>query len=256
MVEISVALAEALLLEKEGTALRKRHQQQQRRAAGRQGQDKAASGSPVSSMPPGTTAATAVAPAASAAEAGAAGSADAEMVHQCWNDEKAAENKRRVDILSKSLEASDIHDLQVLRRSLQRQVDDAARGLRSKPGRRSRSERSPAGRPPEQQRGAPAAASLEVRNVALDEDERWRADVLGQRLELVERAVEKKGGWRSAVFLDDNRNGGGGGGGDQVNVDVDVEAWPAADAVLMLQTVKDALNVQLLEVSCRMQMPR
>lgn len=84
-----------------------------------------------------------------------------------------------------------------------------------------------------------------------DEDERWRVDILAQRLEVVERAVDRKGGWRSAVFLD-GKNGsdgsGSGGGGGQVNVDVDVEAWPAADAVLMLQTVKDALNVQLLEV--------
>lgn len=55
------------------------------------------------------------------------------------------------------------------------------------------------------------------------------------------------------MFLEDNNKKGSGGNSNsgssgQVNVDVDVEAWPAADAVQMLQTVKDALNVQLLEV--------
>lgn len=253
MVEVSVALAEALLLEKEGAALRKRYQQQQRRAGvGRQGRH-GASGDPLSSGGIG----------AQAAPAGAAGP-DAEMVlRRCWSDEKAAENQRRVDTLSKSLEASDIHDLQVLRRSLQRQADGAARGGRLRGG-RSRGERSsPAQLGPFASSSsssslsaaaavaaATAAAEDEgVRDAALDEDEQWRADVLAQRLEVVERAVERKGGWRSAVFLDDKHGGGGGGGSGQVNVDVDVEPWPAADAVLMLQTVKDALNVQLLEVS-------
>lgn len=149
MVEVSVVLAEALLLEKEGTTLLKRHQQLlQHRAAGssRQGGDNAnaSSGDPISSALSTATRTTLDAVAGGTAESTAA--SDAEMVRRCWNDEKAAENQRRVDILSRSLEASDIHDLQILRRFLQRQVDDAARaGLRGKRP-RSRGERSGAGR--------------------------------------------------------------------------------------------------------------
>ena len=222
MVEVSVVLAEALLLEREGTALRKRQRQQQLRAGG-----------------------------AGATEA-ALDSEGADVASRCWDDEREAENRRRVDVLSRSLEASDVQDLQVLRRSLQRQLEHAARGGGAKVTRgvSSRGERTSPGRSP--------APETEGPGVDRDEDEAYRADVLAQRLEVVERAVERKGGWRAAVFLGDNKkgsSGGGGGGGSyssgQVNVDVDVEAWPAADAVQMLQTVKDALNVQLLEVRDR-----
>ena len=70
-------------------------------------------------------------------------------------------------------------------------------------------------------------------------DERWHAEVLDLRLAAVTRAVEKKGGWRSAVFLD---NG-------EVNVDVDAGLWPPEEGVMILQTVRDALVVQLMQVS-------
>lgn len=136
MVEVSVVLAEAFLLEREGTALRKRQQQQQHRAGGRPqgGRDDSASGT-----------------AAGAGAVAGAGAAEAavnseEMARQCWDDEREAENRRRMDILSRSLEASDIQDLQVLRRSLQRQVERAARtGQRGTRG-LARGERSLAGR--------------------------------------------------------------------------------------------------------------
>lgn len=72
-----------------------------------------------------------------------------------------------------------------------------------------------------------------------DCDAEWHADVLRQRLAAVSRAVVKKGGWHSAVFLD----------GERVNIDVDIGPWPAADGILMLQTVKNALLIQLEEVS-------
>ena len=166
-----------------------------------------------------------------------------------------------MDILSKSLDGSDIHDLQVLRKSLQRQVDTAVapskshrRSLGLRPPAANRSaglQRAPtAGAAAAAAAAAPGATTAQDRDDATpDEDDRWRADVLRQRLGAIERAVERKGGWRAAIFLGDSGGGGGGGGEGEVNVDVDVEPWPAADAVLMLQTVKDALNVQLMEVT-------
>ncbi len=151
-----------------------------------------------------------------------------------------------MDLLAKSLEDSDIHDLQVLRKSLQRQVDTAAvspttshrrsLGARLQTSRSTGLQRSPTAT-------AVATAAKDRDDVPPDEDERWRADVLRQRLDAIEKAVERKGGWRAAVLV-----GANGGTEGEVNVDVDVEPWPAADAVLMLQTVKDALNVQLMEV--------
>lgn len=143
MVEVSVVLAEALLLQKEGTALRDRCRRQQLRrevgggGGGRRGKDSNNSDDHFSSIPRTAT------PPATAGAAEGEADADADMVDRCWNDEKAAENQRRVDVLSESLEASDIHDLQVLRRSLQHQVDDTANGTRRRRG-RSRGERSSA----------------------------------------------------------------------------------------------------------------
>lgn len=217
MVEVSVALAEAALHKREGAALLKHHQRRKRqRGDHRRLRSEKTLGN--TSSPPGNTAAT-------------ADTTDEEMVDRCWNDEKAAETERRLAILSKSLEASDIHDLQVLRKSLQREVDDARRALRESKPSRSRGDTTSVG---EEETAAALAETA-------DEDERWKAEVRTQRLDAVERAVERKGGWRSAVFLDKN--------GGEVNVDVDVEPWPAADGVLMLQTVRDALHVQLMEVS-------
>lgn len=179
-------------------------------------------------------------------EAGAR--SDLEDVSVYWNAQKAAENQRRVDLLAKSLEDSDIHDLQVLRKSLQRQVDTAVSPIKSR--RRSLAARSPTTRSGlRRSPTATAAATTAARDrddAPLDEDERWRADILRQRLDAIEEAVERKGGWRAAVLLAGESGGRGEG---EVNVDVDVEPWPAADAVLMLQTVRDALNVQLMEVT-------
>lgn len=235
MVEVSVALAEALLLEVEGAALLKQHQKRRRAAAS------------TAQTPPLTTAKTSTPGEqgggdqdnAHATTTAAAEAAEAEMVNRCWNDQRAAENQSRVALLSKSLESSDIHDLQILRRSLQRQVDEAAREEERHPRHRGGGRSSPA-RPAPGQLASEREGGGEIPSG--DDDKRWRADVLGQRLDAVERAVETKGGWRSAVFRDKN--------GSEVDVDVDVEPWPAADAVLMLQTVKDALNVQLMEVWC------
>lgn len=68
----------------------------------------------------------------------------------------------------------------------------------------------------------------------------WHADILRERISAISRAVEKKGGWRSVVFLDDDKA--------TVDVDVDVAPWPAEDGLLMLQAVKNALVMQLEEV--------
>lgn len=70
-----------------------------------------------------------------------------------------------------------------------------------------------------------------------DPEAQWHADVLRQRIAGVSRAVEKKGGWRSAVLVN-----------DEVNIDVDVGPWSPSDGVLMLNMVKSALVVQLEEV--------
>lgn len=144
-----------------------------------------------------------------------------------WGDESSAENKRRICFLSESLETSDIHDLQMLRRSLERQITDV---------------RVSSAKFREKKASAKTVTAIvnAPRLSVLDEDAQWHADMLRQRLDAVTRAVEKKGGWRSAVFLD----------AGNVNVDVDVEPWPPGDGVLMLQTVKDALVVQLEEVPC------
>lgn len=133
-----------------------------------------------------------------------------------WDDEKDAENKRRIALLSESLNATDVHDLQVLRGSLERQVDEAAHKQR-------------------EMILHPREGGLWPSFHPLDEDAQWHTDLLATRLAAVTSAVEKKGGWRSAVFL----------GGGEVNVEAEVDHWPAAEAVLMLQTVKDALYVQL-----------
>lgn len=243
MVEVSVALAEALLLEAEGASLLKQHQKR-RRAAATAAQTPLVTASTISPGEEGEGAKDkANATIAAASAPASAAETEAEMVNRCWNDEKAAENQYRVTLLSKSLEASDIHDLQILRRSLQHKVDEAVRALQSSSCSVS-GERSFPAQPSTGQLSAEQEGSVESADgaAALDEDKRWRADVLRQRLDAVERVVEMKGGWRSAVFLDNN--------GCEVNVDVDVEPWPAAEAVLMLQTVKDALNVQLMEVWC------
>ncbi|CAM9476964.1 unnamed protein product, partial [Ectocarpus sp. 12 AP-2014] len=231
MVEVSVALAEASLHKREGAALLQHHRRRKRQQGDRR-RLRSEKNLGNASSPPGNTPAT-------------ADTADEEMVNRCWNDEKAAETERRLAILSKSLEASDIHDLQVLRKSLQRELDDAGSAARESKPIRSRVKTPSAGEgkrytysSTDGEEPAAAAAAAAAAETA-DEDARWKAEVLAQRLDAVERAVERKGGWRSAVFLDKN--------GGEVNVDVDVEPWPAADGVLMLQTVRDALHVQLME---------
>ncbi|CAM9223599.1 unnamed protein product, partial [Ectocarpus sp. 4 AP-2014] len=227
MVEVSVALAEAALHKREGAALLKHHQRRKRQQGdSRRLRSEKNLGN--ASSAPGNTPAT-------------ANTADEEIVDRCWNDEKAAETERRLAILSKSLEASDIHDLQVLRKSLQRELDDAGSALRESKPSRSRVETTSAGEVKEYTYSSTAGEEPAAAAVAetAEEDERWKAEVLAQRLDAVERAVERKGGWRSAVFLDKN--------GGEVNVDVDVEPWPTADGVLMLQTVRDALHLQLME---------
>lgn len=143
-----------------------------------------------------------------------------------WDDDKSAENKRRIALLSESLQASEIHDLQVLRRSLERQLNDAG---------------TPAVQSREGGSTKKVARTAMVKTpplTVLDEDAQWHTDMLRERLGAVTRAVEKKGGWRSAMFLT----------GGEVDVDVDVEPWSPGDGVMMLQTVKDALVVQLEEV--------
>lgn len=104
MVEVSVVLAEALVLEREGAALRRR----------------GGSGAIIS------TAST-----LAKIESDATGTekeSTSANVSALWDDEKAAANKRRVDALFQSLNASGVHDLQVLRSSLERQA--AGKGLR------------------------------------------------------------------------------------------------------------------------------
>ncbi|CAM9851016.1 unnamed protein product [Scytosiphon promiscuus] len=215
IVEVSVALAEALILEREGSALLSR--QPRARLDADQSLEKNRRGDP--SMLPNASPASAT--------------RSTEGIDGIWSTQKAAENERRLALLSESLETSDIHDLQILRRSLQRQADDSAPRPRSQES-RSRREGANRSRGGKARRSVGATATATPSEVpAVDEDERWQADILGERLAAVTRAVEKKGGWRSAVFLDKS--------GSQVNVDVDVEPWPAAEGVLMLQTVKDAL---------------
>lgn len=166
IVEVSVALAEAMVLDREGVALQVR----------REGVD--------------------------------TGSSSRSIVDLHWNDEKAAANQRRMDILSESLLANEIHDLQVLRSSLVRQtVEEGKRPKRKSPG-------------------------------VVDREAELHADLLRERVAAVSRAVEKKGGWRSAVFGEDG----------EVDVGVDVQPWPAVDGVRMLQMVKSSLIVQLEEV--------
>lgn len=168
MVEVSVALAEALILDREGSALQRR-----------------ARSSSCTTPPPSRA-----------------------LDEAAWDEARAAANRRRVDVLSESLLANEIYDLQVLRNSLVRQaVDEASRA----------NERA-------------AAAG--------DSEAAWHADLLRERTAAVSGAVERKGGWRSAVFLESG----------EVDVRVDVGPWPAADGVRMLQTVKSALVVQLEEV--------
>ncbi|CAM9942225.1 unnamed protein product, partial [Ectocarpus sp. 13 AM-2016] len=131
MVEVSVALAEASLYKREGAALLKQHQRRKRQQGDhRRLRSEKDLGN--ASSPPGNTPAT-------------EDTADEEMVDRCWNDEKAAETERRLAILSKSLEASDIHDLQVLRKSLQGEMDDARSAVRESKPIRSRVETPSAG---------------------------------------------------------------------------------------------------------------
>lgn len=243
IVEVSVALAEARILEREGTALLSRQRQSKRGADHKLKKNRAGDPSSPPTTPPSSvteggkrTATTAAHPAA--ATASEEGGTDA--IDCTWTTEKAAENKRRLALLSESLEASDVQDLQILRRSLERQADESASRPPSE-GNRLRREGSNRSRGGRAGRSAGAAATTAASEVlVVGEDERWRADVLGERLAAVTRAVERKGGWRSAVFV--GKDGG------EVNVDVDAEPWPAAEGVLMLQTVKDALYVQLMEV--------
>lgn len=226
IVEINVALAEALVLEREGAALTSK-----RAGFGRSGTStslKVTSSSPSHEEKEGGT------------------ETDVEHI---WDAEKAAVNQRRIALLSHCLEASSVHDLQMLRQTLERQVDDVTR-TQGKAAFRPRdriAERG--GGVPRESTGVRQGIGSQQQNdckdwegsLALhDEDAQWHADVLDSRLAAVNKAVENKGGWRAAVFLD----GGG------VHVDVDVESWPAAEGVLMLQTVKDALVVQLIEVRC------
>lgn len=125
------------------------------------------------------------------------------------------ENQRRIAALSESLEASDVRHLQVLRRSLETQIHEATRAEETKERHKNRS------------------------RIPIDDASRWHTDLLELRLAAVSRAVDRKGGWRAAVFREDGA----------VDVDVDVEPWPEEDRVLMLQTVRDALNFKEMQVS-------
>lgn len=258
-----MALAEALLLEREGAALKDR--------GGVSTSGIAERVSDLTSSIPATTSLPPVAAAAGKAKAEATAPSPedpvAEAAHSSyiWNDEKAALNHRRVALLSKSLESNEVHNLQVLRRSLELQVKEQ---IRSQGGTvttlitRSRdssylSELSVG--EDVAKAGSLGAAHVSTREEvggegsdngaqpqsvaasSADGDERWHEEVLDLRLAAVTRAVEKKGGWRAAVFLD---NG-------EVNIDVDTGPWPPEEGVLMLQTVRDALVIQLMEVSGR-----
>lgn len=106
VVEVSVALAEALVLEREGAALKWRG------ASG----ERPSTETLVVELEPDT-------PGADAEPAEAA----AETLVTMWDDEKAASNKRHIKFLSESLDASEVHDLQVLCSSLERQAADKGR---------------------------------------------------------------------------------------------------------------------------------
>lgn len=179
VVEVSVALGGALLLEREGIA-------------------------------PGSRPTTSVTvPPQDAAEAHAEGKTTR------FEGKAEQENQRRIAALSESLEASDVRHLQVLRRSLETQIHEATRAEETDEIHKNRS------------------------SFSIDDASRWHADLLEIRLAAVSRAVDRKGGWRAAVFREDGT----------VDVDVDVEPWPQEDRVLMLQTVRDALNFQAMQVS-------
>lgn len=136
---------------------------------------------------------------------------------ELWDGTKASENARRMAILAASLEASEVYNLQVLRQSVERQLREME-ALKVFPVRRGKGFN-----------GTPSLA---------DDEERWHEELLRARLEVITKAVENKGGWRAAVFLDTG----------EVNVEVDVKPWPPEEGLLMLQTVKDALLLQLAEV--------
>lgn len=244
IVEVSVALAEALVLEREGAELEK--------SRGSRGGENSGSNAPLSSTSPATTTSLPTPGAAPAGAAGVAAASDkketipapalAEVQGPRWTDEIAAENRRRVALLSESLDASDVHDLQVLRRSLERQLNEATTTMtttKTTPNKRSLG-RMGSRRGDSRQGSVGSLERMPSTLPSLEEEGQWRADMLGKRLAVVAKAVEKKGGWRSAVFLDSG----------EVNVDVNVEPWPPAEGVLMLQTVKDALVVQVAEVRC------
>lgn len=108
--EVSVALAEGLVLEREGAALKwKRDREEVSSTEGL-----------MAELEPTTQA------------------ADAEPVvvaaafEALWNTEKAESNRRHIELLSEGLEASEIHDLQVLLSSLERQASDKSRLIRTK----------------------------------------------------------------------------------------------------------------------------
>lgn len=140
-----------------------------------------------------------------------------------WDDDRAAVNRRRLQFLSDSLLESNVHDLQALRSSLERQAAD---GVRPKTDTRAIVSRED-------------VEAISPKSSASGQCEAyWDADLLGQRITALSIAVERKGGWRSAMFLS----------GGEVNVDVDVGPWSPADGARMLQTVRSALVVQLEEV--------
>lgn len=146
---------------------------------------------------------------------------EAEGKTACDEEVAQQENQRRIAALSESLEDSDIHHLQVLRRSLEAQIHEIH-------------EIHEATRKEETNERHKTSSGISI-----DDASRWHADLLELRLAAVSRAVDMKGGWRAAVF----REGGA------VDVDVDVDPWPQEDRVPMLQTVRDALNFQVMQVS-------
>ena len=255
-----MALAEATLLEREGAALKDR--------GGGGNAESAVDLTPAipanTSLPP-VAAAAGQEKAAATAPSAEGPAAEAAHISHTWNDEKAALNHRRLALLSKSLESNDVHNLQVLRRSLELQVREQVRSqggtvttliTRSRDSSylselSFREEVAAAGSlgaahvsAREEVGGGGSENGAQKQSVAAssaDGDERWHEEVLDMRLAAVARAVEKKGGWRAAVFLDSG----------EVNVDVDTGPWPPEEGVLMLQTVRDALVIQLMEVSNR-----
>lgn len=262
-----MALAEALLLDREGAALKDR----EGGSVGSSAESAADSTPPIpanTSLPPVAAAGAEEEEAEAAAAAGPscseAPAAAAALNSSLWNDEKAAVNHRRLALLSKSLESNDVHNLQVLRRSLELQVKEEVRsqgGTTTTPALITRSRDSSYLSEQSYREEVTAAGPMGVARVSTREetgggsddgrqkqsaagssaegDERWHAEVLDLRLAAVAKAVEKKGGWRSAVFLDSG----------EVNMDVDAGPWPPEEGVLILQTVRDALVVQLMEVS-------